>query len=255
MIRQSLIAVSLAAGLLSPAAAATAEHPPHVDFSFNGVFGTYDRNQLQRGFQVFQQVCSSCHGLKHIAFRNLGDPGGPEFTEAEVKAIASAYDYPALDDKGNAITRKGTAADYFQTPWPNEAAAAATYGAVPPDLSLIAKGREGGADYIHAVLTGYEEPPAGVTLSDTTHYNKYFPGHIIAMPPPLIEGVVVEYNEPNIPRTADQYATDVAAFLMWAAEPKMDVRKRIGFGVIVFLGILSVLFFLSYRRVWRNVDH
>lgn len=255
IMRKSLILAVLAIAGFMPGAQAE-EHPelPAVEYSFDGPFGTFDRNQLKRGFQVYQTVCSACHGLSHIAFRNLKDEGGPGFTEAEAKALAAAYDVPTLDDQGAETTRKGTLADYFPTPFANEAAARATYGAVPPDLSLIAKAREGGAGYIHAILTGFEDAPAGFALPDTGYYNKYFPGHVIAMPPPLTDGAV-EYAEADVPRTVDQYAKDVSAFLMWAAEPKMEVRKRTGFGVLIFLGVLSVLLFFSYRRVWRNVDH
>lgn len=253
--RKILIAAALSLTALVPAQAASGGEPlPHVDFSFDGVFGTFDRNQLQRGFQVYKEVCAQCHGLSLVAFRNLHDPGGPEFSEAEARALAAGYEFPALDDTGQPITRKGTLADYFPTPWPNPTAAAYTYGAVPPDLSLIAKGRENGPVYIHALMTGYEEPPAGFVKPDTAAYNKYFPGHVIAMPAPLTDGAV-EYAEADVPRTVDQYAKDVAAFLMWTAEPKMEVRKRTGFGVIIFLTALATLFFFSYRRVWRNVDH
>lgn len=254
IMRKSLIAAALSLAALVPAYATAVEEPPHVDYSFDGVFGTFDRNQLKRGFQVYQSVCAACHGLKLVALRNLKDPGGPEFTEAETKALAAAYEFPTIDDQGAETTRKGNLADHFPTPWANEAAARATYGAVPPDLSLVAKAREGGPAYIHAIMTGYGEPPAGLTVPDTAYYNRYFPGGIIAMPPPLTDGAV-EYAETDVPRTVDQYAKDVSAFLMWAAEPKLEVRHRTGFGVLIFLGVLSVLLFFSYRRVWRNVDH
>ncbi len=256
--RKSIIAAVLALSAIAPAHAAGAAHAPEpVDFSFKGVFGTYDRNQLKRGFQVYKEVCSACHGLKLVAYRNLKDPGGPGFTEAEARAIAAAVEVPGLDNEtGEAITRPATLADHFPSPFPNTIAAkAANNGAAPPDLSLVAKGREGHADYIHALLSGYDHaPPEGFVVPEGLSYNQYFPGGVIAMAKPLSDGQV-EYAEENIPRTVDQYAKDVGAFLMWAADPKMEQRKRTGFGAIIFLSFLSVLLYLSYRRVWRNVAH
>lgn len=248
-------ALALAASATAPAIAATAVEPPAVEWSFDGPFGTYDRNQLKRGFQVFREVCSACHSLKLVAFRNLKDPGGPEFTEAEAKAIAAGFQVPALDDTGQPTTRDGILADHFPLVYPNDIAAhAANNGAAPPDLSLMAKAREGGPSYIHAILTGFHEAPAGVTVPEGAYYNEYMAGHIIAMAPPLKDGQV-EYAEANVPRTVDQYGKDVGAFLMWAAEPKLEARHRLGMGVVIFLSLLSVLLYLSYRRVWRNVDH
>jgi cytochrome c1 len=240
--RKIIIAGLIAAALPLGAAIAATEGktPEHVEWSFAGPFGTYDRNQLKRGYQVYKEVCSVCHSMKYVAFRNLGDHGGPEFSEAEVKALAASVEVPALDSEtGEAITRKGTPADN---------------GAAPPDLSLIAKGRHHGPDYVHAILNGYTDPPEGVTVPDGAHYNPYMPGGIIAMGPPLSDDQI-EYAEEGIPRTVDQYGKDVAAFLMWTADPKMEERKKLGLGTIIFLAGLSVLLFLSYRRVWRNVDH
>lgn len=248
-------AITLAASALAPAIAATAVEPPKVEFSFDGPFGTFDRNQLKRGFQVFREVCSACHSLKLVAFRNLKDPGGPEFTEAEAKAIAAGFQVPSLDDTGQPTTRDGVLADHFPLVYPNEIAAhAANNGASPPDLSLMAKAREGGPNYIHAILTGFHEAPAGFDMPEGAYYNEYMAGHVIAMAPPLKDGQI-EYAEADVPRTVDQYGKDVAAFLMWAAEPKLEARHRLGMGVIIFLSMLSVLLYLSYRRVWRNVDH
>jgi len=256
--RKYLIAVSVAAVCLLPAlAAGTAKHPEPVDFSFKGPFGTYDRNQLKRGYQVYKEACSACHSLKLVAFRNLADPGGPEFTEAEAKALAAAVEVPTLDEYGDPATRTATLADHFPMPFANELAAkAANNGAVPPDLSLIAKGREGGADYVHALIgLGYAAiPDEHTVVPDGTYYNPYMAGGIIAMPQPISDDQV-DYVEEGIPQTVDQYGKDVAAFLMWAAEPKMEARKQLGMGVIIFLSFLSVLLYLSYRRVWRNVDH
>ncbi len=255
--RKYLIAATVAVACLVPAiAAGTGKHPEPQDFSFKGVFGTFDRNQLKRGFQVYKEVCAACHGLKLVAFRNLKDPGGPEFTEAEAKALAASVEVPTLDENGEPTTRPATLADHFPSPFANELAAkAANNGAVPPDLSLIAKGREGGADYIHALLIGYAETPDEHTVvPDGAYYNPYMAGGIIAMPQPISDDQV-DYAEEGIPQTVDQYGKDVGAFLMWAAEPKMEARKQLGMGVIIFLSFLSVLLFLSYRRVWRNVDH
>jgi cytochrome c1 len=255
--RKIILAGLLAVLPLGPAVAATEGHtPPPVDWSFAGPFGTYDRNQLKRGYQVYKEVCSACHSLKYVAFRNLHDPGGPEFSEAEAKALAASVEVPTIDtETGDAATRKATLADHFPSPFANEyAAKAGNNGALPPDLSLIAKGRNGGPTYTHALLNGFEDAPPGVTVPDGAYYNPYMAGGIIAMPPPLSDGQV-EYAEAEVPRTVDQYAKDVSAFLMWTADPKMEVRKKTGLGTIIFLSLLSVLLFVSYRRVWRNVDH
>lgn len=244
--------------LAAPVSAAEGQMPSKdIGFSFEGAFGKFDRGQLQRGYKVYKEVCAACHSLKFVAFRNLGDAGGPHFTEAEVKALAAGYDVAAIDNEtGEATTRKGLPSDHIPAPFPNEIAAkAANNGSAPPDLSLMAKAREGNASYIHAILTGYDHPvPEGVQVPEGGNYNPYFPGGVIAMPKPLSDGQV-EYADASVPRTVDQYAKDVSAFLMWTAEPKMEVRKRVGFGAILFLGALSVLLYLSYRRVWRNVDH
>jgi len=255
--RKSIIAAAFASLFILPAAASGAEEPPHVDYSFGGVFGTFDPVQLQRGFQVYKEVCAACHSLKFVAFRNLGDPGGPHFSEAEVKAIAAGYDVASIDNEtGEATTRKGLPSDHLPSPFANEIAAkAANNGSAPPDLSLMAKAREAGASYIHAILTGYDHPvPEGFQLPDGGNYNPYFAGGTIAMPKPLSDGQV-EYADASVPRTVDQYAKDVSAFLMWTAEPKLEERKRVGFAAILFLSALSVLLYLSFRRVWRNVEH
>ena len=262
-IRTSIIAAALLVlPSVLPAHAAGAGHEAlEAEWSFNGPFGTYDRNQLKRGYQVYREVCAACHSLKLVAYRNLKDPGGPEFTEEEAKALAaSGPEVPDIDNEtGEAITRKATLADHIPSPFPNAAAAkAANNGAQPPDLSLIAKGRENGANYIYSLVGhGYDkEPPEGVTVPDGAYYNPYMAGGIIAMPQVLNDGAI-EYAQPEseIPRTADQYAKDVAAFLMWSAEPKLESRHRMGLGVLIFLSIMAVLFYLSYRRVWRNVEH
>jgi ubiquinol-cytochrome c reductase cytochrome b/c1 subunit len=272
---RNLIALSLAAGIAFaalPAAAqeAAAPTPPRLSWSFSGPFGMYDQAQLQRGFKIYREVCSNCHSMSFVAFRNLADPGGPGFSEAQAAAVAAEYKIKDVDDKGQPIERPGRPADYFPAPFPNAAAAAATYGVAPPDMSTLAKARgytrgfpwfvfdifsqyqELGPDYIHAILTGYEEAPKGFKLPDGGHYNKYFPGHNIAMPPPLQDGQV-KYDD-GTPETVDQYAKDVAAFLMWAAEPKLDQRHRTGFQVLIFLIVLSGLLYFTKKKVWHEVE-
>jgi ubiquinol-cytochrome c reductase cytochrome c1 subunit len=250
---------------------------PHVErqsWSFAGPFGHYDPAQLQRGFQVYREVCSACHSLHRIAFRNLGEPGGPLFSEAEVKQLASEYqiqDGPNAD--GEMFERPGRPSDYFPLVYPNdEAARAAQGGALPPDLSLIAKARavqrgfpwfvldavtqyqEAGPDYIYALLTGYQDPPEGVTVADGMHYNPNFVGgNALAMPPPLSDGQV-EYSD-GAPKTVDQYTRDVAAFLMWAAEPKLDERKQMGFKAMLFMVVFAGLLYFTKRKLWSDVAH
>jgi ubiquinol-cytochrome c reductase cytochrome b/c1 subunit len=272
--KRSILAAALAfalAGIAASPASAADEHgpptPPRQKWSFSGPFGHYDHAQLQRGFKVYREVCSVCHGLKLVAFRNLADLG---YSEAQVKAIAAEYkvqDGP--NDQGEMFERAGQPADYFPPPWPNENAARARYNGVPPDFSVLAKARtyergfpwfvfdmvtqfqEQGVDYIHALMTGYEEkPPAGVTLPAGTFYNKYFPGHALAMPPPLTDKRV-DYTD-GTATTVDQYAKDVAAFMMWAAEPHLETRKRIGFQVMIFLIVLAGLLYFTKKKVWAD---
>ena len=271
---RTLIALSLAAGVaLAAAPAAAQEHqetPPKLSWTFAGPFGHYDQAQLQRGFKIYREVCSSCHSLDFISFRNLADPGGPGFSEAQAAAVAAEYKIKDVDDKGQPIERAGRPADYFPAPFPNAAAAAAANGVAPPDMSTLAKARtyqrgfpwfifdmftqyqEQGPDYIHAILTGYEQAPKDFKLPDGGHYNKYFPGHNIAMPQPLQDGQVT--YEDGTPQTLDQYAKDVSAFLMWAAEPKLEARKRIGFQVMIFLIVLSGLLYFTKKKVWHEVE-
>jgi cytochrome c1 len=264
--------LGLAAAALQPALAADAQSheapaPPRQKWSFSGPFGKYDRAQLQRGLKVYREVCAVCHGMKYVAFRNLTDLG---YSEAQVKAIAAEYkiqDGP--NDQGDMFEREGRPADYFPTPWPNENAARARYNGVPPDFSVLAKARgyergfpwfifdiftqfqEHGVDYIHALLVGYKEkPPAGVTLPQGSFYNEYFPGHAIAMPPPLSDKRI-EYTDGS-PTTVDQFAKDVTAFMMWAAEPHMEARKRIGFQVMIFLIVLAGLLYFTKKKVWAD---
>jgi len=266
----AVLGLSLA-GIVAPALAQEhdAPQPPRQKWSFAGPFGHYDRAQLQRGFKVYREVCSVCHGLKLLAFRNLADLG---YSEAQVKTIAAEYkvqDGP--NDQGDMFERAAQPADRFPTPWPNENAARARYNGVPPDFSVLAKARtyergfpwfifdmftqfqEQGVDYIHAYLTGYEEkPPAGFTLPPASFYNKYFPGHATAMPPPLSDKRV-DYTD-GAPTTVDQYATDVSAFMMWAAEPHLEARKRIGFQVMIFLIVFAGLVYFAKKKHWHEVE-
>jgi cytochrome c1 len=276
--RSIVLAAALAASLsvigMRVALAQEAEAPPRLSWSFHGPFGTYDQAQLQRGFKIYREVCSTCHSLKLLAFRNLADPGGPDFTEAQAATVAASFQVTdGPNDKGEMFQRPGKLADYFPPPFPNDQAArAALGGGLPPDMSVLAKARsheagfprfifdaftqyqEAGPDYIHAILTGYEEqPPAGFALAPGTQYNKYFPGHAIAMPKPLSDGQV-EYTD-GTPATVDQYAKDISAFLMWAAEPKLDERKRLGFQVFIYLIVLTGLLYFTKRRVWHDVHH
>jgi ubiquinol-cytochrome c reductase cytochrome b/c1 subunit len=273
---RTILALAVAGSLaglaaLGPQPAAAQEHesptPPRQVWSFSGPLGTFDRAQLQRGFKVYREVCSVCHGLKYVAFRNLADLG---YSEAQVKQIASEYkiqDGP--NDQGEMFERDGRPADHFPTPWPNENAARARYNGVPPDMSVLAKARsyergfpwfifdiftqfqEQGPDYIHALMIGYKEkPPEGFALPPGSFYNEYFPGHSIAMPPPLSDGRV-EYTDGS-PATVDQYSKDVATFLMWAAEPHMEQRKRIGFQVMIFLLVFAGLLYFTKKKVWAD---
>jgi cytochrome c1 len=276
--RSIVLAVALAASLsvaaTRTASAQEAEAPPRQHWSFHGPFGLYDTAQLQRGFKIYREVCSSCHSLKLLAFRNLADPGGPSFTEAQAAAIAATFQVTAgPNDQGEMFQRPGKLADRFPPPFPNDQTARlANGGALPPDMSVLAKARgfeagfpwfiidaftqyqEDSPDYIATILNGYEDPPpAGVTLPPGAQYNKYFPGHAIGMPKPLSDGQV-EYTD-GTPATVEQYGKDVAAFLMWAAEPKLDERKRLGFQVFVFLIVLTGLLYLTKKRVWHDVHH
>lgn len=245
--------------------------PKNVDWTFGGPFGKYDKGQLQRGLKVYKEVCSACHSMKLVSFRTLEHLG---YTDAQVKAFATEYevqDGPNAD--GEMYTRKAVPSDHFPAPFPNqEAAAAANGGAAPPDMSLLAKARgvergfplfvfdiftqyqQGGPDYIYSLLTGYHEPPQGVEVAEGTHFNPYFvAASALKMAPPLSDGQVT-YDDGS-PQTLDQYSKDVSAFLMWAAEPHLEERKRTGFMVMVFLAIFTVLVYLTKKSVYANKEH
>jgi ubiquinol-cytochrome c reductase cytochrome c1 subunit len=267
---------------LGAGVAHAAGEAPHIErqkWSFAGMFGRFDRAELQRGFQVYREVCATCHGIKRIYFRNLADKGGPEFSEEGVKGLAETYrieDGP--NDQGKMFQRAGKPSDAFPSPYKNEQEARFVQnGAYPPDLSVIVKARsaeserpfyvvpfamlrdigngyqESGADYLYALLTGYTNAPADMKIEQGMHYNRAFPGHQIAMTPPLQDGRV-KYED-GTPGTVAQYARDVTAFLAWAADPKLEERKRIGFLVILYLVVTAVLIYLAKRRLWSRVGH
>lgn len=292
-----LTAGLVAAGLaLTASAAGGAKHPhgPHHGWSFEGPLGRFDMASVQRGYQVYREVCAACHSMDLMSFRNLGEPGGPYYVRGvapgdneQVKAFAREYTYTELDDIGDTVERPGIPADRFRKPFPNpQAARAANGGALPPDLSVIVKARHGGASYVYALLTGYPADPEGsgvFTFRDPEHpdgdgvltqpsglyYNPYFagdtgpnwtgdprhapPGGFLAMAPQLVEGRV-EYMD-GTPATVEQMATDVATFLAWASEPKQGFRKSAGLATMLFLIVLAVLLWFSYKRIWRNVAH
>jgi cytochrome c1 len=279
MIDPRLVALALVAAAVvrfgaAPALAAEAETPPRLKWSFSGPFGKFDRAQLQRGFKVYREVCQTCHGLNLLAFRNLAEPGGPGFTLPQAAAIAAEYKIPdGPNDQGEMFERPGRLADRFPKPFANDALARlVNNGVLPPDFSVIAKARtyergfpwfvidvftlyqEQGVDYLAALLKGYEAPPSGFSLPQGTSYNKYFPGHAIAMPKPMEDGRV-DYTDGS-PATVDQYAKDLTAFLAWAAEPHMEARKRIGFQVMIFLIVFAGLLYFAKKKVWSGVpDH
>lgn len=251
-IKMRAILTALAFAFTAPAAlAAGAEVAiPAQKWSFNGPFGTFDRAELQRGYQVYKEVCAACHAMKYVAFRNLTDVG---FSAAEVKALAATFEVNGdLNDAGEVTKRPGLPQDKFPSPFPNEKAARASNGgAYPLDLSLIAKARAAGPDYIRALLVGYKDAPAGVTVGEGLSYNEYFPGHQIAMPKPLNEDQVTYAD--GTKASVEQMSHDVSAFLMWAAEPKLEDRKRMGFKVMVFLIVLTGLFFMAKKRIWAKL--
>lgn len=282
---KTLAGLAAAAGLIALAAPAEASggahHPRSGGFSFQGPLGTFDQAQLQRGYKVYREVCSACHSMDMMSFRSLAEPGGPFYSgdrhfapsPAEnpwVKALAAEIEVPDIDSEtGEPIRRPATPADRFPHPYPNAtAAAAANGGAAPPDLSVMAKARHGGADYIYSLLSGYRTPPEGLQIRPGQYYNPYMAGDLtpfwsgeghvpaggfIAMPPPLRDGQV-SYDD-GTAQTVDQYAKDVAAFIAWASEPKQIQRKQTGIGVMIFLLLFAGVTYASYRRIWAGVAH
>jgi ubiquinol-cytochrome c reductase cytochrome c1 subunit len=225
--------------------------PPAEYWTFNGPFGIFDKAQLQRGYQVYKEVCSACHSMKLLSYRNLVALG---FSKDEVKAIARHENVASLNDAGEAAERPDLPSDHFHSPYANpKAARAANNGALPPDLSLIVSARHGGPDYIHAYLNGYQEPPAGVKVGEAMHYNLYFHGNQTAMAPPLAEGQVT-FSDGTV-ATVDQMSRDVSAYLYWAANPHMEHRKNMGVMVLLFMIIFTTLMFLTMKRIWSRVPH
>lgn len=270
-IKTILAALALAGLFAGPAAANEAAGSVATKFmpwSFGGIFGTYDRNQLQRGFQVFKEVCSSCHSANLMAFRNLSEPGGPGYSDAQVKALAATF--TITDPEAEGGERAGIPADH----WPATMAPAdakAAFGVVPPDFSVLAKARgvtkpglgwildyftayqEGGPDYIYNLLTNFADAPAGVQVADGQYYNAFL-GRVLRMPPPLSDGLVT-YDDNTVPQTTEQYAKDVAAFMMWMAEPHLVERKELGFKVLIILSLFAAMMYLTKRKLWSNVAH
>ena len=241
----------------------TAEHafhkePIHVGYQHNGAFGTWDIAQLQRGYKVYKEVCSACHGLKFVAFRNLAGLG---YTEGQIKAEAASWQVPGIDpNTGEATTRAGEPTDYFPSPYPNAvAAAAANNNAIPPDLSLITKARHGGADYVASLVSGYGPIPAELTeefpefsTPEGLYFNQYFPNLNLAMAPPLTSSGQVTFDDGTEASIA-QMSTDVAAFLSWTAEPTLVKRKQTGWPVLGFLLFATILAWFAYKQVWAGV--
>lgn len=301
-ILRSLIAATTALTAVGAANASSAktEEYKKVEWSFYGPFGSYDKEAVQRGFQVYKTVCASCHAVEQLSFRNLGDKGGPFHLDKcphgvpagtdcskpsdnpVVKAIAAEYEITdGPDDSGDMFKRPGLPSDKFPRPFANpQLARAANGGALPPNLALVIKARHEGPDYVYSLLTGYEEAPVSVQLSPTQHYNPYFggdmsqflkaeyrnaeghpqegvdvpPGGVLAMTPPLSDGVV-DYADGLVPETVDQYAKDIVQFLTWASEPKMEQRKSLGIVTLGYLLILTLILFFSYRAIWSKVEH
>jgi ubiquinol-cytochrome c reductase cytochrome c1 subunit len=278
-IKKSLIALAVFAGLAAtPAFGAGETHAEIVkeNWTFSGIFGTYDENQLQRGFQVFREVCANCHSAEQMSFRNLSQEDGPGFSEAQVRALAAEYQ---VTDTVTGETRPGVPADIWPSPFASEQEARdSNGGAYPPDFSVLTKARgvkdpfpfwifnyftgyqEGGADYVHNLLLAYhEEVPEGVNIGPGQYYNAVYPGGAISMAPPLQDGLV-DYADPEegqqaVPETAEQYALDVSAFMMWMAEPGLPGRKETGFRVLLFLVLFSGLLYLTKNRLWKGIEH
>ncbi|HEX4199489.1 MAG TPA: cytochrome c1 [Caulobacteraceae bacterium] len=270
--------LGIAATAQASFAATTAAEPKEMHWSFEGPFGRFDQEQLQRGYKVYHDVCSSCHAMHLMSYRNLGQVGGPFYDpkypnpndNPYVKSIVQDYKVPDIDsDTGDVIKRPATPADTFVSPFPNEAAARASNGgALPPDLSLIVKARDGGARYVYSILTGYQPAPAGLQVPPNRYYNPWMPGDLTSFwhgsgPTPIGGFIAMPFQlTPNrvtfddgVKATTDQEAKDVVAFLAWAAEPHQTERKQLGFAVLIYLVIFTGLLYLSYRRIWRNVAH
>lgn len=251
---KKIAAAALCAASVATAAPALAGgggvHLPQLDWSFSGPFGTFDKAARQRGFQVYKEVCSACHAMDHTYYRNLTEIG---FSEDDVKKIAAEYSVvDGPNDSGDMFERPARPSDKFKKPFPNaNAARAANGGAAPPDLSLIIKSRADGANYVHALLTGYADPPAGEEIKEGLNYNKYFPGNWVAMVKPISDDQITYAD--GTPATVDQMSRDVVQFLAWAAEPELEKRKRIGLQVMLFLLVLSGMMYVVKRKIWSDL--
>lgn len=239
--------------LAAPVARAAEEDMPPLPsqkWSFDGPFGTFDRAALQRGFQIYQEVCSNCHSLKLLSYRDLTALG---YNDEQVKTIAAQKEVTdGPNDQGEMFQRPARPSDRFVPAFPNDQANRAAHnGSLPPDLSLITKAREGGGDYVYALLNGYAPAPAGMKMPETMQYNKYFPGHQIGMPPPLADDVVT-YGD-GTKATVQQEAHDIVTFLSWAAEPRMEERKRTGAKVLIFLLVMTGILYAAKRKIWADV--
>ena len=225
-----------------------------TDWSFEGIFGTFERDSLQRGYQVYQEVCSGCHSVQHLSYRNLSEEGGPEFSIEEAKAIAAQFEVEdGPNNDGEMFMRPARLSDKFVSPYPNiQASTAANGGAYPPDMSVLTKARAGGADYIYSLLMGYEDPPLDIELDDGVYYNKYMAGNKIKMSAPLMDGIV-EYAD-GTEATVAQMSKDVTTFLVWAAEPHLEAQHRMGFKTIIYLIVLITLVYMSKQKVWASFE-
>ena len=245
--------LSLILSIFSQSIAAEKVDYLKTDWSFKGLFGKFDRGSLQRGYQVYTEVCAACHSMKYLSYRNLSEKGGPEFSVEQAKAIAASFevvDGPNAD--GEMFTRPAKLSDKFVMPYENEKAAqAANGGAYPPDMTVLVKARGGGVDYIYSLLQGYEDPPAGISLDDGVYYNKYMYGNKIKMSNQLSDGLV-EYSD-GTTATIEQMAKDVTTFLMWTAEPHLETRHKMGFKAIIYLIILTTLVYFSMKRIWSGI--
>ncbi len=224
------------------------------NWSFKGYFGKFDRASLQRGYQVYAEVCAACHSIKYLNYRNLAEPGGPEFSEEQAKIIASQFEIEdGPNSEGDMFTRPARLSDNFVSPYPNkEAATAANGGAYPPDMSVLVKARKGGADYIYSLLLGYDDPPVSVNLDDGVYYNTYMSGNKIKMANPLSENII-QYSD-GTPATQEQMTKDVVTFLAWAAEPHLEARHKMGFKAILYLIIITTLVYFSMKKIWSRVE-
>jgi ubiquinol-cytochrome c reductase cytochrome c1 subunit len=275
----ALAAIAAVAFGATAASATEPLEPKDIHWTFEGPFGTFNQAQLQRGYKVYAEICSACHSMNLLSYRNLAQKDGPFYNakypnpseSPYAKAIAADIKVPDIDpDTGDATTRPGIPADHFKNPWANEAAARASNGgALPPDLSVITKAREGGPAYVYSLITGYIDPPAGLTVPDGKYYNPYFPGNVSAawtgpinkVPPGGFIGMPFQLYPDRVTfddgtkATTEQEAKDVVAFLTWASDPKQTERKQTGLAVMIYLILFAIIVYLSYRRIWRNIDH